>query len=103
RFAEGFFGLYFTGAEFSAELQVPILGDLLGFREAVFFRAGAPVFSAEITGTLPATAVRALVDVNFAAHDGDLFTHRGCLPHSLKNVKSVKELCNSRGGNRLCQ
>ena len=101
--AESFFCFDFSAAEFSAELQVPILGDLFGFPEAVFFRACAPVFSAEITGTLPATAVRALVDVNFAAHEGELFSHRGCLPNSFKNVKSVKELCNSSGGNRLCQ
>jgi hypothetical protein len=31
------------------------------------------------------TAVRAFVDVNFAAHDGELFGHGGCPPDSFKN------------------
>jgi len=46
-FAKGLFGLDFSGAEFSAQLQVPVLGDLLGSREA-FFLADAPVLARQM-------------------------------------------------------
>jgi hypothetical protein len=58
RFAEGFLGLDFSAAEFAAELEVPILGDFLGFGETVFFRTPAAILTREICGALPATAVR---------------------------------------------
>jgi len=46
--AKGLFGFDFSGAEFSAKLQIPVLGDLFGLREAFFLGADAPVFSCEI-------------------------------------------------------
>jgi hypothetical protein len=74
-FAEGFLGLDFSGAEFATELEVPILGDFLGFGETVFFRAAAAILTREICGALPGTAVRALINVNLAAEDRVLFRH----------------------------
>ena len=47
-FAKGLFALDLAGAEFSAQLQVPILGDFLGFGEALFLRAGATILAREI-------------------------------------------------------
>ena len=38
--------LAIAGEEFCAQLHVPVLGDFLGFREAFFFRADAPVLAA---------------------------------------------------------
>jgi len=79
RFAEGFLGFDLAGAELAAELQLPVFGDLLGFRQALFLRARAAVFPAEVAGTLPAAAVRTFVNVNLAAQDRVVFRHRGCL------------------------
>jgi len=75
RFAEGFLGFDLA----AAELQVPVFGDLLGFRRALFLRARAAVFPAEVAGTLSAAAVRTFVNVNLAAQDRVVFRHRGCL------------------------
>src|SRR5208337_4376313 len=86
-FAEGFFCFDFSAAEFPAELQIPILGNLLGFREALFLCAGPAVLAGEIAGALPAAAVRAFVDVNLSTEDGVLFRHRGCPPNSFKKRK----------------
>ena len=72
------------------ELKIPILGHRFGFGEAVFLRARAAILASEITGTLSVTAVWAFVDVNFAAHDGELFGHDGCPPHSSRNAKVCK-------------
>jgi hypothetical protein len=47
-FAKALFALDFSGAEFSAQLQIPVLGDLLGFREALFLGADAPVLGRQI-------------------------------------------------------
>ena len=57
-------------------MQVPILGDLFGFREAVFLRAGPAILAGEVAGALPEAAVRAFVNVNLAAEDRVLFRHR---------------------------
>ena len=46
--AKGLFGFDFSGAEFSAKLQVPVLGDPLGFRGAFFLGADVPVFAREV-------------------------------------------------------
>jgi len=46
--AKGLFGFDLSGAEFSPQLQVPVLGDLLGFREAFFLGADAPILAREI-------------------------------------------------------
>src|SRR5208337_2934226 len=88
-FAEGFFCFDFSAAEFPAELQIPILGNLLGFREALFLCAGPAVLAGEIAGALPAAAVRAFVDVDLSTEDGVLFRHRGCPPNSFKKRKCV--------------
>ena len=47
-FTKGLFGLDFSGAEFSAQLQLPVLGDLLGLREAFFLGADPPILAREI-------------------------------------------------------
>jgi hypothetical protein len=60
-FAKGLFAFDFAVVEFSAEPQVPVLSDFLGFGEALFFRAGAAVLAGEIRGALPKVAVRTLV------------------------------------------
>ena len=44
-FAESFFCFDFAVAEFAAKLEIPVLGDLLGLREAVFFGAGAAILA----------------------------------------------------------
>jgi len=75
-FAKGLFGFDFSGAEFSAQLQIPVLSDLLGFREAFFLGADAPILAREIGGALPQAAIGTLVDVDFAAEDSVLFGHR---------------------------
>jgi hypothetical protein len=46
--AKALFAFDLASAEFSAELQVPILGDLLDFGEALFSRARATIFAREI-------------------------------------------------------
>ena len=57
-FAEGLLGFDFSAAEFSAKLEIPILGDFLGFGETVFFGAAAAILAREICGALPLTAIR---------------------------------------------
>lgn len=86
-FAEGFFCFDFSAAEFPAELQIPTLGNLLGFREALVLCAGLAVLAGEIDGELPAAAVPAFVDVNLSTEDGVLFRGRGCPPNSCKERK----------------
>jgi len=68
-FAKGLFGFDFSGAEFSAKLQVPVLSDFLGLREALFLGADAPVLARQIGRALPQAAIGTLVDVDFAAED----------------------------------
>lgn len=58
-----FLALISRERSFSAQLQVPVLGDLLGFREAFFFGADAPILARQIGGALPQTAIGTLVDV----------------------------------------
>src|SRR5271154_7595459 len=62
-FAEGLLCFDFAVAELAAKLQIPVLRDLLGSRQAVFLRGCPAVFSTEVGGTLPAAAVRAFVNV----------------------------------------
>ena len=90
-FAEGSFCFDFSAAEFPAELQIPILGNLLGFREALFLCAGPAVLAGEIAGALPAAAVGAFVDVNLSTEDGVLFRHRDVLRTHSKS-ENVTEL-----------
>jgi hypothetical protein len=75
-FAEGLFCFDFAVAELAAKLQLKILRDLFGAREAIFLRGCPPVSPAEEGGTLPAGAVRAFVNVNLAAKDRVVFRHR---------------------------
>jgi len=63
-------------AELAAKLQIPVLSDLFGSRQAVFLRGRPAVLPAEVGGTLPAAAVRAFVNVNLAAQDRVVFRHR---------------------------
>ena len=46
--AKGLFAFDLSGAEFSAQLQVPAVSDLFSFREALFLRSDAPVLTREI-------------------------------------------------------
>ena len=78
-FAKGLFGFDLSGAEFSAQLQIPVLGDFLGLRETFFLGADAPIRARQIGGALPQAAIGTLVDVDFAAQDGVLFGHRHLL------------------------
>src|ERR1700722_6144675 len=57
-FAEGLFCFDFAVPELAAKLQIPVLSDLFGSRQAVFLRGCPAVFPAEVGGTLPAAAVR---------------------------------------------
>jgi len=74
-FAEGLFCFDFAVAELAAKLQIPVLRDLFGSRQAVFLRGCSAVFPAEVGGTLPAAAVPAFVNVNLAAEDCVMFCH----------------------------
>ena len=65
-FAKGLFGFDLSGAEFSAQLQVPVLSDSLGLRQAFFLGADAPILAREIGGALPQAAIVTLVDVDLA-------------------------------------
>ena len=47
-FAKALFAFDFSGAENSAQLQVPVLGDFLSVREAFFLGADAPVLARQI-------------------------------------------------------
>jgi hypothetical protein len=40
--------LIFTGAELLPELQIPVLGDFLGFRETLFLGSAVPVLAGKI-------------------------------------------------------
>src|ERR1700687_76073 len=75
RVAKGFLCLDFAAAQLAPELQVPVLGDLLGFGQAVFLGAAPTVLAGKVGGTLPVAALRASVDVNLAAQDRMRFGH----------------------------
>jgi hypothetical protein len=47
-FAKRLFALDLPSEEFPAKLQIPVLGDFLGFGEALFLRAGATILAREI-------------------------------------------------------
>src|SRR3984957_11061127 len=68
-FAEGFFCFDFAVAKLAAKLQIPVLRDFFGSREAIFLCGSPAVSSGKEGGTLPAAAVRAFVNVNLAAED----------------------------------
>src|SRR5260370_21787274 len=88
-YAEGY-AAFFIAAPDPQLSVITLFGDLLGFRQALFLRARAAVFPAEVAGTLPAAAVRTFVNVNLAAQDRVVFRHRGCLraPSKRKMSKS---------------
>src|SRR5450756_880644 len=89
-FAESFFVAYFTAPGLAAQLQIPVLGEVLGLGQAVFLGGNPPVLAGEVGGTLPATAVVAPVDVDLAAQDCVLLRHSrsGC-----GNCQTVQPLC----------
>ena len=64
------FAFDFSEAEFSAQLQIPVLRDLLGFREAFFLGADAAVLAGEIGGALPQPAIGTLVDEELCRQGG---------------------------------
>jgi hypothetical protein len=86
-FAKGFFCFDFTAAQFSTELQKPILSNIFGFRETLFFCTGATIFAGEISGTLPESAMRTFVNVNFSAEDRVLFGRDGRPPLLLQKAE----------------
>jgi len=59
----------FTSTSFDSDIWL----IFLGFREALFLGADAPVLTAKVSGALPEAAVGTLVGVNLAAEDGVLF------------------------------
>jgi len=61
--AKSLFGFDFSEAESSGQLQVPVLGDLPGVREAFFFGADPLVLARKIGGALPQAAIGTLADV----------------------------------------
>src|SRR5260370_41070193 len=66
--------------------KIPILGEVLGLRQAVFLGGNPSVFACEVGGALPSTAVVAPINVDFAAKDCVL------LWHSVQAAKTAK-LC----------
>src|ERR1017187_3076953 len=74
-FAKGFFTGYFTAAGLAAQLQKPVLGEVLGLGQAVFLGGNPPVLAGEVGGTLPVTAVVAPVNVDLAAQDCVFLRH----------------------------
>jgi hypothetical protein len=76
----------FAIAEFAAQPQIPILGEVLGLREALLFCCFTPVPAGEVAGALPVTAVIvAFVDVNFSAENG-VMLRLLLRPHNRENV-----------------
>src|ERR1035437_6891481 len=71
------------------KLQVPVLGNLLGFGEAVFLGAPAAVLASKVGGTLPVAALGASVDVNLSAQDRMRFGHASVASQPLKAMESV--------------
>src|SRR5260221_1488299 len=57
-----------AGAVLAAQLEIPILGDLLGEGEAFLLGACAALLAADRRGALPEAAVAASVDLELAAH-----------------------------------
>jgi hypothetical protein len=88
--AKGLFCFDFAVAELAAKLQIPVLRDLFGSREAIFLRGCPAVFPAEVGGTLPAAAVRAFVNVNLSAEERVVFCHGSMPPSLLKSSKMCK-------------
>ena len=92
-FAEGFLAADFAVAGLAAQFQIPVLGEVLGLREAVFLGGNAPVLAGEVGGALPVAAVVAPVDVDLAAEDGVLLWHIGRVgSQALKKTQTVQAL-----------
>jgi hypothetical protein len=87
-FAKGFFVVYFAVAGLAAQLQIPILGEVLGLGQAVFLGGNPPVLAGEVGGTLPAAAVVPSIDVDLAAENCVFLWHRAYAAETAK-------LCNT--------
>ena len=46
--AKCLFGFEFSSAKLPPKLEIPVLGDILGFGEALFLRAGSTILAREI-------------------------------------------------------
>ena len=64
---------------FAAQLQIPVLGKVLGTGQTVFLGADAAVTTAEIGRALPVSAVLAFVDMEFSSYELMLLGHSGFL------------------------
>src|ERR1039457_5663528 len=87
-FAKGFFVVYFAVPGLAAQLQKPVLGEVLGLGQTVFFGGTPPVLACQVGGALPAAAVVTPVDVDLAAQDCVFFGHkvRAAVKHKLCNA-----------------
>src|ERR1035437_4626942 len=70
------FSGYFTAAGLAAQLQKPVLGEVLGLGQTVFLGGNPPVLSCKVGGALPSAAVVAPVNVDLAAQDRVFFRHK---------------------------
>ena len=70
------FVVYLAVPGLAAQLQIPVLGEILGLGQAVFLGGNPSVFAGEVGGALPATAIVASVDVDLAAEDCVFLWHR---------------------------
>jgi hypothetical protein len=64
---EGLLGLEEARARFAPQLEVPVLGDLLGLREALLLRGAPVLFAADRRRALPEAAAAALEELQLAA------------------------------------
>jgi len=82
----------FARAVLPDEAKVPIQGDILGARQAVFLRRRPTLTTSDRTRRLPMRAVGSPVNLNLAVHHGVA----GCLHRSLlrpQNTPIVLGLC----------
>lgn len=78
---ECLFGLDLAAAVFAVQLQKPVLGEVLGVREAVSFRRDAMIFACEIRRALPLAAIFAPIHMELPAHQSVLGGYLGHYPH----------------------
>src|SRR5689334_9376759 len=88
RVLEGLLADEFARARLAPQLQIPVLREVLGPREAVFLCGNAPVLAFKVCGTLPESAVLTPIDVDLAAEDRVLLWHR-------RLAAKTAKLCNT--------